>query len=378
MPVLLLPAGLAALAALLLPLAVHLARRSEAVPTDFAALRWLRERPRPRSRLRFDELVLLLVRLLLLALLAMVLARLALEGSADRTPVVAVVPGITDVAGRDPAKLRALWLAPGFPSLDRPMPAAPGDIASLVRQLDAELPPGVALTVVVPAVLQGMDAERPRLSRPVAWRVGGGAMPALPPPPATAMALVIRHAAGDDPGLRYLRAAAVAWGRPGAPAPLDIDVAATPIRGRQLAWLVPGPLPAAVRDWIAAGGTALVGPGTPPAAGGVVIWRDGLGAPLAIAAPFGRGRLVRLTRPLAPAVFPELLDAAFPVRLRALFEPPPPAPARVAAADIAPLSGAPAPPQPARELHDALALAIAGLWLAERWLATRRRRRPAP
>ena len=40
---LLLPAGLAALAALLLPLLVHLARRSEQRPTVFAALQWLRQ-----------------------------------------------------------------------------------------------------------------------------------------------------------------------------------------------------------------------------------------------------------------------------------------------------------------------------------------------
>ncbi len=67
---LLAPAALAALVALLLPLLLHLARRDATRPTPFAALRWLRERPRPRRRLRFDDWPLLLVRLLLLALLA--------------------------------------------------------------------------------------------------------------------------------------------------------------------------------------------------------------------------------------------------------------------------------------------------------------------
>ena len=66
-PVLLLPAGLAALAALALPLLVHLSRRQQQRPTVFAALRWLQARPRPRRRIRFDELLLLAVRLLLLA-----------------------------------------------------------------------------------------------------------------------------------------------------------------------------------------------------------------------------------------------------------------------------------------------------------------------
>src|SRR5690606_9148841 len=72
---LLLPAALAALGALLLPLLVHLARRSEQRPTDFAALRWLRRKPRPRRRIRFDERWLLALRLLLLALIALWLAR---------------------------------------------------------------------------------------------------------------------------------------------------------------------------------------------------------------------------------------------------------------------------------------------------------------
>ena len=84
---LLLPAGLAALAALLLPLLLHLARRHEQTPTDFAALRWLRQKPKPRHRIRFDEWPLLLLRLLLLALLALWLAKPVLSGMDDPRPV---------------------------------------------------------------------------------------------------------------------------------------------------------------------------------------------------------------------------------------------------------------------------------------------------
>ena len=73
-PLLLAPLGLAALAALVVPLLVHLRRRTEEVPLDFAALRWLDPRPRPRRRLRFDEWLLLALRLLLVALLALLLA----------------------------------------------------------------------------------------------------------------------------------------------------------------------------------------------------------------------------------------------------------------------------------------------------------------
>ena len=61
-PLLLAPLGLAALAALIVPILIHLRRRTEEVPVDFAALRWLDALPRPRSKLRFDELLLLAVR----------------------------------------------------------------------------------------------------------------------------------------------------------------------------------------------------------------------------------------------------------------------------------------------------------------------------
>ncbi|MCE4302280.1 BatA domain-containing protein, partial [Xanthomonas hortorum pv. vitians] len=112
---LLFPAGLAALAALLLPLLIHLARRSEHRPTDFAALRWLRALPRPRHRVRFDEWPLLLVRLLLLAALALLLAEPALRDHQDTRPRVAVSPGVDVAAARalsHAANAQWVWLAP--------------------------------------------------------------------------------------------------------------------------------------------------------------------------------------------------------------------------------------------------------------------------
>ncbi|HEY0862412.1 MAG TPA: BatA domain-containing protein, partial [Pseudoxanthomonas sp.] len=114
---LLLPAGLAALAALLLPLLLHLARRHEQTPTDFAALRWLRQKPKPRHRIRFDEWPLLLLRLLLLALLALWLARPVLSGWDDARPWVVAVPGVDAGVVRAQtadARARLHWLAPDF------------------------------------------------------------------------------------------------------------------------------------------------------------------------------------------------------------------------------------------------------------------------
>ncbi len=109
---LLFPAALAALIAVIVPLVIHIARRSEQQPTDFAALRWLRQKPRPRSRLRFDEWPLLLLRLLLLALVALFLARPVLWGAADQSPYVAVVPGArVDPAAFPDARLPFRWPA---------------------------------------------------------------------------------------------------------------------------------------------------------------------------------------------------------------------------------------------------------------------------
>lgn len=113
---LLLPAGLAALAALLLPLLLHLARRHEQTPTDFAALRWLRQKPKPRHRIRFDEWPLLLLRLLLLALLALWLAKPVLSGVDDTRPWIVAVPGADAAVVRaqtGETESQQRWLASG-------------------------------------------------------------------------------------------------------------------------------------------------------------------------------------------------------------------------------------------------------------------------
>jgi hypothetical protein len=358
-PALLFPAGLAGLAALLVPLLIHLARRTEAVPTDFAALRWLRQKPRPRHRPRFDERLLLAVRLLLLALIALWLARPVLTGAPSRAAVTAVVPGVPPVEG-------ALWLAPGFPPVTEPAPAGPVAVASLVRELDATLPPGTPLTVRVPAVIAGADAERPRVARTVRWDVAPGRMAARAAAPSRMMSLAVRD--GGLAGARYLAAAARAFGG------TDVGGPEAPLpRAGALAWFVPGELPGAVRDWVAQGNVVLL-PVTASLTDAATVWRDAQGQAVAEAAPLGRGRLVRFVRPLVPAALPALLEPDFPDRLAAVIATPTPEPDRVAARDYAPVPGAPAPSaKVARtDLRPWLAVLIALVFLAERWLATRR------
>lgn len=398
---LLLPAGLAALAATLLPLLIHLARRSEQRRTVFAALHWLQRRPKPRQRIRFDEWPLLLVRLLLLILLALLLARPVLYGAQDDVPRVAVAPGVelpADRATLAPSNARWHRLAPGFPLLDADTDARavsdidahvagapPSPVTSLLRELDAKLPPGVALTVLVPAVLDGVDAQRPVLSRAVDWRVmpaaTAGEATRSAPGVAASLRLAVRYAPEHASGVRYLRAAQAAW----APAngqqsrsERDIAPVVSPIAPttRQLAWLAPGPLPPAVCDWIRAGGTVLLDAQAVPCAPAqaVALWRDEHGAALVESASYGHGRVLRFTRSLDPQSMPMLLDGVFPARLRALFEAAPPPPARVSAAAHAPSAGAAAFEPPPLELQTWLVALIALLFCIERWLATAARR----
>jgi hypothetical protein len=378
--------GLAALAALLLPLLIHLARRDTQRPIDFAALRWLEPRPKPHRRPRLDELALLSARLVLLTLLALALARPVVWGDRGARTWLVVAPGADPAAARAqaPKGARARWLAPGFPGLGRPAPTGAAPVSSLLRELDADLPRGATLTVAVPEVLQEVDAERPRLSRAVDWRVLPGAAPAVATPagPAATPALVIRYGSGFEPGARYLSAAAAAWApspRAGAP---DARPSSEPLPQGALAiaWLAPGPLPAALRDRLARGAVVLLpaqasidglGPATP-------LWRDAQGLPLVEGGDLGRGRWRRFTRPLDSETMPQLLAADFPSRLAGLLAEPPPAPARVEARDFHPLVGARAGPPASQDLTPVLALFAVALFAVERWLATRWRRAQTP
>ena len=188
-PALLFPIGLMALAALLVPLALHLIRRAEYQTTPFAAMRWIHVQLRQQRRLRLRDIPLLLLRLLLLTLIAVLLAQPVLRGDATAANYwVMVAPGVNIGAARtqvestnsDAANADWRWLAPGFPSISNTATPATSDSASLLREIDAELPASSRISVVVPAVVDGLDGERPDLSRKLEWIVVDGAMPAMP------------------------------------------------------------------------------------------------------------------------------------------------------------------------------------------------------
>ncbi|HZX75758.1 BatA domain-containing protein [Lysobacter sp.] len=382
----LLPAGLAALAALLLPLLIHLARRSEQRPTAFAALRWLRQKPKPRHRIRFDEWPLLLVRLLLVALLALLLARPVLTGGESDAPYVAVAPGVDVQAARaqlDAADARWHWLAPGFPRIDEVPANGAISPTSLLRELDAGLPADVALTVFVPDVLDNADGERVRLSRRVDWRVLGAAQQrASTPTPAAPLNMSVRYDQTRASSLRYLRAAHAAWQADKPSAPLDVAEPTQPLPRSKgpLVWLVPGPVPAQVQEWVRQGGTVLLDseaawPDLPERA---AMWRDDTGAVLVDGTAAGRGRVLQLRRALVPQAMPQLLEPSFPTRLRALFAPAPAEPKRVPSRAHAPIEGGPSFPVAPHDLQPWLVGLIALMFLLERVLATAMRRAVAP
>ncbi|WP_349656585.1 BatA domain-containing protein [Xanthomonas sp. 10-10] len=391
---LLFPAGLAALAALLLPLLIHLARRSEHRPTEFAALRWLRAVPRPRHRVRLDELPLLLVRLLLLAALALLLAEPALRAQQDARPRIAVSPGVDLAAARalpQPKDAQWVWLAPGFLPIDAradategtgPHADSPQPVASLLRELDASLPADAPLSVIVPAQWGVVDAQRVQLSRAVQWQVLPGASPVAATPATAPLRL---RAIADDraaPALRYLRAVHAAWALPGN-MPVGVPAEAVPARwapGTVVAWLSSTAPPAPVQDWVAAGGQLLLDAGTPvpPAlAAALQPALDLQGQPVLDAAAVGRGRLLRWATPLQPQQLPALLDADFPTRLHAALQPPA-IPQRALAQTLQPQRGSAirlsTPPWP---LASWLIGAVLLLFALERWLATAPRRSSA-
>ena len=379
---LLAPAGLVALAALALPIIIHLVRRSERKIVDFAALRWLAERSHPRRQIRLHEWLLLTLRLLLLTTLALLLSGLAWRpsSSAPGSHWIAVVPGVdasvARAAAADSTNAEWHWLAPGFPDLSEPMPAVAIETASLIRELDARLPPRSTLSAVVPGELAGLDARRLQLSHAVDWRVlPGVAAPVSAPQPSAALKISVRY---DDAGraeLPTVRAIAQAWTVTGIESTLDLAGLEVPIpdEAQLVFWLARAPGDAFGR-WIANGGTGIVTRSDDhagmPAFDAVAAGADSIPRWLSI----GRGHRLAFPVALRPDRLPMLAQADFPERLRRRVLPEPAAPDRAQAESFAPSLSAAGNRIPARPLGDWLAVIAALLFLAERWLATGMRR----
>ena len=384
---LLLPSALLALAALLLPLLVHLVRQTEQTRIAFAAMRWLVPRAQPRRRPRFSEWLLLAVRLLLLTLLALWLAQPVLLDRADAHPWLVVHPAI-DPARVPPAASadeQRRWLAPGFPPLEQPPPATGTSIGSLLRELDASLPPDAPLRVVVPERFDATDAQRPRLGRAVTWMPieGASSFSAIHTAPLRLRVAVVSDGA-HRAALRYLRAMAKAWAssaKPPAPADELDDIAATaPLTSTttHLLWLSARAVPDQHRQWVRNGGALLLAHDSATSdldwQDAEIAWRGHDGRPLALRAADGKGAWIRMLVPFEPQSLPALLEPGFPEAFRSVLAPTPIA-ERAWATSYTPIRGEriayARTPEP---LDPWLALLIALLFGVERWLATTARR----
>ncbi len=171
------PLGLLALAAFAVPLLVHLWRPPPRT-VRLGSLRFLREGARrPVRNLRWRELLRLALRLLLLATLALLLARPwwnrpAASGSkwALRSPE-AILAGEAENAWRSllAEGFEPRWLAPGFPRTRPADPELPADPWSLLAEADALLPAAGELAVAASPRLADLRSNRPELSRSVRW-----------------------------------------------------------------------------------------------------------------------------------------------------------------------------------------------------------------
>lgn len=361
-----LPGLLWALAAVALPVLLHLVRRERQQKTVFAALAWLDPRQRPRRRLRLRDWLLLALRVALLVALALLLAGLQRDQPPGPGRVVLVHPALPAPGGEAPEGERWQWLAAGFPDTTAPAPSLDAPIASLLREIDTTLPASTALQVRVPTMLGGLDGALLRLSRPVDWQVEEQAPIADAPAASAPLALAVRGGA-DAPSRRWLRALHVAWqASVEAPVAFDAEGDTLPPHTATLAWVDPVAPDEATLDWAAQGGTLLLDAATPWPLARAPVALDGEG--WLQGAGHGAGRVLQWRLPLSPEALPAMLEPSFPSRLRNALQPPP-LPARAEARAVAPGVGAGPPLPPPQPLDVPLAWLVLALFALERLLS---------
>lgn len=175
------PGALWSCAALALPLALHLWRQPPRT-VRLGSLRFLRARAGPCWRnVRWRERLLLWVRLALLALLALLLARPFWRRDPSHTPQKwALLDPAADLGGPALARWQSLQktgyqpheIRAGLPvaaGVAADAAAAPVDLWSLLKEADAILPAGSSLAVFSPARLASLRGIRPGLRSQIEW-----------------------------------------------------------------------------------------------------------------------------------------------------------------------------------------------------------------
>lgn len=383
------PGMLALLAALGIPLLIHLRQRDRARPIPFAALRWLHAAEQQRRRRRWRDLPLLLVRLAVLTMFALFLAAPHWNGTRFTPARVAVIPGA------DWQRFRARWpdaqwhwLAPGWPALDSKPPAQVAT-ASLLRQLDRELPPGVPLHVLAPSEVDGLDGGAIVLTRTVDWQPSGDRLQPTPATPnSPPLRLALRAEAKQTHTARLLVQALVANGMLATAAEADFGSETEPIAETTdiLIWLADTAPPPAVHAWLHRGGKLLRVcaeadcPALPDPASRqpLRLWSSRRGPAFLQASAHGSGQLLDLHARLQAQALPEWVEPDFPALLRVWLQAIDPEPTRAPATAVAPIRGGSPWPVSPLDLRPVTLVLLFVLLLAERWLVWRQLRGAAP
>ena len=157
------PGALWALLALAVPLALHLRRRRVGRTIPVGSIRHLEPLPTAARRgLRLRDRRLLLLRALIVALLALLLARPVLDRSSPDATPFALADGTTPRALLD--SLRS-FATVRLESLDDPW--------RRVQEVDDSLPTGVTLIVAASASSDLYSGPRPTVARRVEWIAAG-------------------------------------------------------------------------------------------------------------------------------------------------------------------------------------------------------------
>ena len=392
------PLWLLGLAAVGLPVALHLRGERPGRVVRVGSVRWLEGAPAawaPATRL--TRIPLLLLRCSVVATLALALARPYASGAPGHSagawvlvaPEVARHPLPDSLRRLGPARL----LAAGLPPLDETTPAPPmfpTDIWSLLREADAAAPAGIRLVLVAPATLRLLHGARPELRHEVQWHAVAGDS-TMPGAREALGAVTILAGTGRDQDARYLaaafRAAATARREDATIAALPAADSARGVVTPWIAWLGPLPVPAALERRLREGARLLTdGDTSAVAEGDRVVWRGADGGPLLVAHARGRGVHYRLRGRFHPSALPAVLRPEFAEWIDTLWAP---APLRATAPDlpvsrlqrtpvvrrdlsVAPLDSAGGPERGRRTA--ALLLAAAAIcWLAERAITARDR-----
>lgn len=359
------PLGLASLAALLVPLIIHLARRRAERPIRVGSLRHLPANAAPRrTHLRFTEPWLLAVRILVLTVLALFIARLFLRGEPpERAPIsMLVVPSTV------PDDSLRIFL-PAFDSILRagaelrrtPM----ADLWSEIAELDATLPAGSTLAIAAPFELR-LPGARPALGSSIALHripAPAASVPASAAPAGRTLQVVLAADSAHTVQARRVAAAFRAVAELRGDSLELVETADAPAGDAWIVWLsdadpAPGHLAA-----VAAGATLLTThlPGTKARPRSISV------------EPLERGRVI-----IAPPLDAPPLDGTFPAFVARIWPDPsrlaptePPL-RRVATSQLQPAHASTArTAAPRTEPGRALLVLAFALFLFERWLAHR-------